>query len=144
MHLYRAMLALTKIRRRWRSRGPGQLSARAYGCEYMYQWHLHVKWEAQGSRANHTPRTPEEGVITAAYCFRAQFCTCEAHGNAVTPFKLTATNNTKKMQNPFCLMYFKLCRSRSKCRSVILFCVREYPKTLCKDTTQFPLQKLLW
>lgn len=43
MHLSHAMLALTLMQQRWWSRGPGRLSARAYGCEYTYQCHLHVK-----------------------------------------------------------------------------------------------------
>lgn len=43
-HVSCTMVTLARMRRQ-RSRGPGRLSARAYGCEYMYQCHLHVKWE---------------------------------------------------------------------------------------------------
>ncbi len=82
--------------------------------------------KTQGREPITHPRTPEEGVITAAYCFRAHFCTCEAHGNALTPFKLTATDKHQKCKS----VLFDASQVMFKMPLRDIVCVRKYPKTL--------------
>lgn len=116
MHLSRAMLDLSHgCGGGGGSGGPGGRGSWAQGLmgvniciSAICMW----SEKTQGREPITHPRTPEEGVINAAYCFRAHFCTCEAHESAVTPFKLQATNKHKKMQIHFVWCIFKLCRSR--------------------------------